>query len=35
MNPDKWYSTYHYSHPPLVERLSAINATLGSTKKEN
>lgn len=24
MNPDKWYSTYHYSHPPLVERLEAI-----------
>jgi len=24
MNPDRWYSTYHYSHPPLVERLEAI-----------
>ncbi|KAK9694531.1 zinc metalloprotease [Basidiobolus ranarum] len=24
MNPDSWYSTYHYSHPPLVERLNAI-----------
>lgn len=24
MNPDPWYSTYHYSHPPLVERLSAM-----------
>jgi len=23
-NPDKWYSTYHYSHPPLLERLKAI-----------
>eukprot|EP00978_Attheya_sp_CCMP212_P035519 scaffold154979_cov54-Attheya_sp.AAC.2 len=22
--PDGWYSTYHYSHPPLVERLSAM-----------
>ncbi len=22
--PDPWYSTYHYSHPPLVERLSAM-----------
>jgi len=21
MNPDKWYSIYHYSHPPLIERL--------------
>lgn len=24
MSPDPWYSTYHYSHPPLVERLRAI-----------
>eukprot|EP00611_Tribonema_gayanum_P016929 TRINITY_DN2941_c0_g1_i1.p2 TRINITY_DN2941_c0_g1~~TRINITY_DN2941_c0_g1_i1.p2 ORF type:complete len:475 (-),score=204.35 TRINITY_DN2941_c0_g1_i1:498-1922(-) len=24
MNPDPLYSAYHYSHPPLVERLSAI-----------
>lgn len=24
MHPDPWYSTYHYSHPPLVERLSAM-----------
>lgn len=24
MCPDHWYSTYHYSHPPLVERLSAM-----------
>ncbi|GAX17410.1 STE24 endopeptidase [Fistulifera solaris] len=24
MTPDPWYSTYHYSHPPLVERLSAL-----------
>lgn len=24
MVPDKWYSSYHYSHPPLVERLRAI-----------
>jgi STE24 endopeptidase len=26
MNPDTWYSTYHYSHPPLVERLKAMMA---------
>lgn len=26
MNPDKWYSTYHYSHPPLLERLQAMKA---------
>ena len=25
MNPDPLYSAYHYSHPPLVERLSAID----------
>eukprot|EP00956_Cyclotella_meneghiniana_P023239 scaffold44792_cov34-Cyclotella_meneghiniana.AAC.2 len=24
MCPDPWYSSYHYSHPPLVERLSAM-----------
>ena len=24
MNVDSWYSAYHYSHPPLVERLRAI-----------
>lgn len=26
MNPDTLYSAYHYSHPPLVERLNAITA---------
>eukprot|EP00934_Nitzschia_sp_Nitz4_P001831 Nitzschia sp. Nitz4//scaffold264_size26629//19172//20688//NITZ4_008238-RA/size26629-augustus-gene-0.10-mRNA-1//-1//CDS//3329544809//1831//frame0 len=26
MCPDPWYSMYHYSHPPLVERLSAMMA---------
>ncbi|XP_016506684.1 CAAX prenyl protease 1 homolog [Nicotiana tabacum] len=25
MNTDPWYSAYHYSHPPLVERLTAID----------
>ncbi|KAJ3287248.1 CAAX prenyl protease 1 [Rhizoclosmatium sp. JEL0117] len=25
--PDSWYSSYHYSHPPLVERLTAIGKT--------
>ncbi|PQM37035.1 CAAX prenyl protease 1 homolog [Prunus yedoensis var. nudiflora] len=25
MNTDPWYSAYHYSHPPLVERLDAID----------
>ena len=27
MNPDPWYSTYNYSHPPLIERLTAIERT--------
>ena len=27
---DKLYSAYHYSHPPLLERLKALRA---STKK--
>lgn len=31
MNVDPWYSAYHYSHPPLVERLKAIDAAV---KKE-
>ncbi|KAK0582328.1 hypothetical protein LWI29_024246 [Acer saccharum] len=25
MNPDPWYSAYHYSHPPLIERLAALD----------
>ncbi|KAJ3228139.1 CAAX prenyl protease 1 [Chytriomyces hyalinus] len=25
--PDSWYSAYHYSHPPVVERLEAIGKT--------
>ncbi|KAJ3085354.1 CAAX prenyl protease 1 [Quaeritorhiza haematococci] len=27
MNPDSLYSQWHYSHPPLVERLNAIGKT--------
>ena len=30
MNTDPLYSAYHYSHPPLVERLRAID---GEDKK--
>mmetsp|Transcript_123531 Transcript_123531/g.357197 ORF Transcript_123531/g.357197 Transcript_123531/m.357197 type:complete len:237 (+) Transcript_123531:3-713(+) len=26
LNPDSWYSWYHFSHPPLVERLRALKA---------
>ncbi|BBN19886.1 hypothetical protein Mp_8g14580 [Marchantia polymorpha subsp. ruderalis] len=25
MNTNPWYSAYHYSHPPLVERLQALD----------
>ncbi|KAG7028608.1 CAAX prenyl protease 1-like protein [Cucurbita argyrosperma subsp. argyrosperma] len=25
LNTDPWYSAYHYSHPPLVERLAALD----------
>jgi STE24 endopeptidase len=25
LNPDSWYSAWHYSHPPLIERLNAMN----------
>eukprot|EP00210_Caulerpa_lentillifera_P004288 g4091.t1 len=31
LNVDKWYSTFHYSHPPLVERLQAIEQKLSKT----
>ena len=24
LNPHPWYSAWHYSHPPLVERLAAL-----------
>jgi len=34
MCPDPWYSMYHYSHPPLVERLSAMMA-MDETKKQS
>ncbi len=26
VNVDAWYSAYHHSHPPLIERLGAIDA---------
>merc|ERR1712039_663299 len=26
LNPDPWYSWYHFTHPPLVERLRALRA---------
>ena len=33
-NVDPWYSTYHYSHPPLPERLMAIEAKATETSKK-
>lgn len=32
MNVDPWFSAYHYSHPPLVERLKAIDAGCAKTE---
>lgn len=32
LHTDAWYSAYHYSHPPVVERLSAIDAALKKTQ---
>ncbi len=26
MNPDQLYSVWHHSHPPLVQRLAALDA---------
>eukprot|EP01100_Stratorugosa_tubuloviscum_P004154 TRINITY_DN202_c3_g1_i1.p1 TRINITY_DN202_c3_g1~~TRINITY_DN202_c3_g1_i1.p1 ORF type:complete len:442 (-),score=163.70 TRINITY_DN202_c3_g1_i1:52-1335(-) len=34
MNPDSWYSTYHYSHPPLSQRLEAIAKLLKNDQKK-
>ncbi|KAL8454230.1 hypothetical protein Emed_000488 [Eimeria media] len=31
VDPDPWYSWWHFSHPPLLERLSAIDAILKKT----
>merc|ERR1712146_113183 len=31
LNPDPWYSWYHHTHPPLVERLRPL---VGSIKKK-
>lgn len=32
LNPDPWYSWYHHTHPPLVERLRPL---VSATKKED
>ncbi|DBA93318.1 hypothetical protein WJX79_004642 [Trebouxia sp. C0005] len=31
-NVDPWYSAYHYSHPPLLERLTAIDIASKKTR---
>ena len=31
LNPHPWYSAWHYSHPPLVERLAALPAAPGAS----
>ena len=35
MAPDWLYSTYHYSHPPVVERISAIIARMAEYDAKN
>jgi STE24 endopeptidase len=35
MVPDSWYSTYHNSHPTLVERLDAMSRHRSKGKKKN
>lgn len=32
MNPDPWYSARHYSHPPMVERIAAIDNAVKKKK---
>jgi len=35
LNPDPWYSWYHFSHPPLVERLRALKALDSASSKKS
>jgi STE24 endopeptidase len=32
-NPDEWHSMWHLSHPPLIERLNAIDKVKVKSKK--
>lgn len=34
MDPDSLYSTLNYSHPPMIERISAIDALLSKDNKK-
>ena len=35
MNVDPLYSSYHYSHPPLAERLRAIDVGIVAMGRKN
>ena len=35
MNVDPLYSSFHYSHPPLAERLRAIDAGIRDRTKKD
>jgi|Transcript_17300 STE24 endopeptidase len=35
LNPDPWYSWYHFSHPPLVERLRELRRQEAELKKKD
>lgn len=34
LNPDPWYSWYHFSHPPLIERLRALKEAKKSSSEK-
>ena len=34
LSPDPWYSAYHYTHPPLVERLEWIGRCSASAREQ-
>jgi len=34
LNPDPWYSWYHFSHPPLIERVRALKAFESTTQEK-
>ena len=34
LDPDPWFSTVHHSHPPLIQRLRAVEAYATQTDKK-
>lgn len=34
LDPDEWYSQYHYTHPPLLQRLLGIRAAEEMARKK-